>query len=421
MLGRLLVAAGDAVSDVESRLRRIAARWGDPDIQLMVLPRVVVLASASGGRPRVVARGADEPGLRLDQAGAVFEVARAVQRGEMDPASGLAVLRAVPAMAARFGLAGSILGQVLVTLGVGLLLRPAGWLVGLYVGLGLLVALLREAAGRLGGETALLPVMAAGLVSVIAFTVADGRFDVTSVQALVPPLVLLLPGALLATATVDLAAGEAVTGASRFVAGFMQLALLAFGIFAGAALVGTRPAARPAVAGTQGWWVPWLGVLVFAAGIALMRSAPARQLPWLLLVLAAAFGAQLAGSAVIGARLSGFAGGLAATLVAVVLERFRTAPPAFVSFLPAFWLLAPGAIGLLGVAQLVSEDPSSGVGGLIDAGAAIISIALGVLVGVGIVRIGTLGSPAVAKLRARRHATWPGTGAEAARRAGRDR
>lgn len=166
MLGQLLMAAGDAVSNVDSRLRRIAARWGDPDTQMMVLPRVVVLASASGAQPRVVARGADEPGLRLDQAGAVFEVARAVQRG--------------------------------------------------------------------------------------------------------------------------------------------------------------------------------LGVLMFAAGIALMRSAPRRELPWLLLVLAAPVGAQLAGSAVIRARLSGFAGGLAATLVAVMLERFRTAPPAFVSFLPAFWLLAPG-------------------------------------------------------------------------------
>jgi uncharacterized membrane protein YjjP (DUF1212 family) len=388
-LGRLLVTAGDAISDVDHRLRRVAARWGAHDVQLMVLPKSIVLAAGAGERARLAKVG-DEEGLRLDQVTAVFDVARDAERGSLTPERGLQALRAIPGMENRYSVAASIAGQVVITLGIALVLRPSDPAIALYLGLGLLVALMRHMAGKLPGFDALLPVLAAGSVSVVAFLVKGAEYDATSVQALIPPLVLLLPGALLTMATIDLAAGEVVTGASRLIAGFMQLALLAFGLFAGAALVGVAPAAETVELPAAAWWTPWLGVLVFAAGTALMRSVPAATMPWVLLVLVAAFGAQLLGEALFGARLSGFLGGLVAAPLAIVLERFRRAPPAFVSFLPAFWLLVPGSVGLVGVAQLVGDNPTSGVAGFVDAMAAIIAIALGVLVGIRLLRVSEL-------------------------------
>jgi uncharacterized membrane protein YjjB (DUF3815 family) len=51
-----------------------------------------------------------------------------------------------------------------------------------------------------------------------------------------------------------------------------------------------------------------------------------------------------------------------------------------VTFLPSFWLLVPGVLGLLSVTQLLS-DRAAGIDGLISAVFSLASIALGTLVG----------------------------------------
>ncbi len=80
-------------------------------------------------------------------------------------------------------------------------------------------------------------------MSAIAF-LAHGGNDAASLRLTIPPLVTFLPGALLTMATVDLAMGETVTGASRFVAGLLQLALLGIGIVIGAEIVGNPTRGR---------------------------------------------------------------------------------------------------------------------------------------------------------------------------------
>ena len=49
-------------------------------------------------------------------------------------------------------------------------------------------------------------------------------------------------------------------------------------------------------------------------------------------------------------------------------------------FLPAFWLLVPGSLGLLSTTQLVLE-PSQAVGSIISVVGVIAALALGLLVG----------------------------------------
>lgn len=67
------------------------------------------------------------------------------------------------------------------------------------------------------------------------------------------------------------------------------------------------------------------------------------------------------------------------TPVALLAARIPTGPPAIVSFMPAFWLLVPGALGLVGVAKYLGEDRTYGAASLLTAGASMIAIALGVL------------------------------------------
>ncbi len=51
-----------------------------------------------------------------------------------------------------------------------------------------------------------------------------------------------------------------------------------------------------------------------------------------------------------------------------------------VTFLPGFWLLVPGSLGLLSVTRMLN-DRSAGANGLISAMFAFASIALGTLMG----------------------------------------
>ena len=73
-----------------------------------------------------------------------------------------------------------------------------------------------------------------------------------------PPLVPFLPGALLTVGTVDLAIGETVAGASRFVAALIQHALLGISIIIiiiiiGAELVGD-PQGGPVAGQSRTHW-----------------------------------------------------------------------------------------------------------------------------------------------------------------------
>ena len=55
-------------------------------------------------------------------------------------------------------------------------------------------------------------------------------------------------------------------------------------------------------------------------------------------------------------------------------------------FLPAFWLLGPGTLGLIGITEIVGNNPQAGSGNLWTALAALPSVALGILIGTMIVR-----------------------------------
>ena len=79
--------------------------------------------------------------------------------------------------------------------------------------------------------------------------------------------------------------------------------------------------------------------------------------------------------------LSGFVGGLVVTPAAYVVARRPPGPPALVSFLPAFWLLVPGALGLIGVTEYLGKDALAGVQDFLGAVGSMVAIGLGVLCG----------------------------------------
>jgi uncharacterized membrane protein YjjB (DUF3815 family) len=198
--------------------------------------------------------------------------------------------------------------------------------------------------------------------------------------ALFAPLVVLLPGALLTTAVLELCTGHMISGAGRLAAGVMQLLLLGAGIVTAAAVVGVPDFEFTSQPTALGPIAPWIAVAVFGVAICVHRSAPRRTMPWILLVLAVGYAAQVLGGVLLGGVLSAFVGGLVVTPVAALVARQPTGPAALVSFTPAFWLLVPGALGLVGVADVLGGD-AAGSSSLIATLSTMVAVALGVLAG----------------------------------------
>ena len=126
---------------------------------------------------------------------------------------------------------------------------------------------------------------------------------------------------------------------------------------------------------------PWIGVALFGVGVIAHQSARRRSAGWILLVLYVAYAGQVLGTFLLGTTLSAFAGALLMTPVAVYVATLPSGPATMVSFLPAFWLLVPGALGLVGLTQVLGNSRVNGVDSLFTTGAAMIGIAFGVLLG----------------------------------------
>lgn len=384
-LGQSLLACGEQTARVELTLRRAASAYGMRRSRVVALPTFIFISLHDSQGERVTFIEGPTQSLRLDQIAAVYELGYAAERGEMPPHEGQERLASIFRAEARFGVAGFIVGHTILCVGVAMVLMPAFANLVATAILGTVVGALKAFHRDRPVLAVPLPVVAAALVSTLVFLAIEQGLPVDPLHALVPPLIAFLPGAMLSLSMVELAYGDMVSGSSRLVAGIIQLVLLAFGLAAGALLTGYRPenlvdARSPEVSATWSAWSAWCGVLVFGVGAYLHFSAPRNSLGWMLMALLLAFAAQQGAAWFVGSAGSGFFGMLVVTPLAYLVQlRFR-GPPAMVTILPSFWLLVPGALGLLSVKRMLS-DRAAGVDGLVTAIFVFASIALGSLMG----------------------------------------
>ena len=381
-LGGAMTAAGDSVDSINERLRRIVDAYGFPQFDFFVLPTGMLVESGDAATASVIlSTDQQRVHYRFDQIAELYHLVGKAEEAAITPAEGLSELARIEVMQPGFGRAVRVLGHGILTAGLALLLQPTLGGMAVAFALGLLVGLLK--LPRLATLDLIFPVVAAFIVAATVFAISHtGGVGDNPVRVLIPPLATFLPGGVLTIATVELAAGQMISGASRLVSGMVQLGLLAFGIVAAASLIGVdqdvlvdNPVDR------LGPWAPWVGVLIVALGDYLHFSAPARSLGWILLVLYVAYAGQAAGGALFGGALSGFFGALAMTPVVLWIDDRPYGTPSLVTFLPAFWLLVPGALGLVGVTQLLGANRVDSVTSLVSTGTTMIGISFGVLIG----------------------------------------
>jgi len=382
-IGHLLLATGAAAGVVETTLRRIAKTNQVEQFNALALPTVVFVNFSEEDSMQIEFTAEQGLILRFDQIEATYELTRDAEIAPIDPIEGLKRINGILAMAPRFNQQWGILGHVLATLGIALVLRPSSDVVGAAAFFGLVVGVLKVLTRGRGVINTLLPTFAAFVVALVALLGARHGFAASPIYVLAASLVTFLPGGTLAIASVELAYGDVVSGGTRFVSGLMQLVFLMLGMLAAASLVGLPPEnlLAPVPDATVRAWAPWLGVLLFGVGHMLHYSARVRSLPWLLVVLFIAQGGQVVGNALFGGYMGAFFGAMLITPAAYIVQYRFGGPPAMVTFTPALWILVPGSLGLIGLAELVGNDRMAGVENFVTTLFSIVAIGLGTVVG----------------------------------------
>lgn len=378
-------ASAESVDRIGETIAEIAAAYDGADIDFVVLPTIIIVETGDGEEERVAFRSVTTASFRFDQIAALYDLIAQARTGTVDPLDGIRRLNEIGAMRPRLGWFTRTLGHAILTTGLALLLAPTwqGALIAFGLGFGIgLLKLVRSPTLQL-----IMPIAAAFVCATAVFLLAEVVEIGDPIRLLIAPLATFLPGGVLTTATVELAAGQMISGASRLIYGFVQLALLAFGILAAGAVVGVSSRSYQPLDASSflPWWVALLGILVFALGNYLHFSAPPSTFGWVLLALVVAYVGQWAGAKFIDPTVGGFIGAVSVTPVVFWVAGLRHGPPSQLTFLPAFWLLVPGAAGLVGLTEAFATG--NGLADFTTALVSVMSIALGVLIGTALYRV----------------------------------
>jgi uncharacterized membrane protein YjjP (DUF1212 family) len=286
-LGAAMAAANYPVTMVRGVMEQTSKAYG-LDHQFLALPNYVQVGSPTGDGLYIAN---PDFNLRYDQSFPLAQLVARAPTGTINPQDGMAELDRIRNLDKRFPVWITIVGYAVQSVGLALILQPTPWsLVGAAT-MGLLVGALAVVGRRIEAIGYMLPTICAFLVAFIVFSFNERwHVGVDSLRALAAPLATFLPGAAITLAVIELATHHVVSGASRLVAGFMQIAQLAFGILIAAQLAGIADANLVTTELNRlGPWAPFVGVLVYGLGIWLNFAPPTRFLPWMVLMLYIAY------------------------------------------------------------------------------------------------------------------------------------
>lgn len=383
-----MVALGEAMSDanytvntVRETLDRVAQHHGLGSAEVIVLPTAIIVSSRVRGQVLTRAVSTGFRPLTFHQVDSVDRIARSAREGTLTTTQVTTMARLMRDERQPFRAYQRVAAYAVASGSLSVLLGASLSGVGVALVLGLLVGILLGMSQRLPDRTRpLITFGSAFIVSVTVFWLLNvAAVDAGALPSLVAPLVIFLPGAMLTTSVVELTTGQIVSGGARLAAGFMQLILLALGIVAAGTLVGVPAIALGPAQQPLGAVAPWLAVGVFGISIGIHQRAAPYALPWITALLYVAYSVQVLAEPLVGAVIAAFVAALVMTPVAAHISR-HGGPPAIVPFRPAFWLLVPGALGLVGVTTLFDTGTGS-LNTIVATVSTMVAVALGILAG----------------------------------------
>ena len=381
-LGKALTASGISVVDITSILEKIAIAY-KTKAEVLVFPTMILIKIGEQESAPLNAANQKPGFLPLNQVSEIYELIYKAETAEISPREGKKCLRKILSEKHRFGPIGILIGYVLFSMGIGMLLQPTPEQLVVSGVLGAIVGILLILSRGRARFLLILPVIAALIVSSLFLYGIKVGLLTGSVAMLLPALAYFLPGATLTTGMFELAYGEIISGASRVIYGTAILFLILFGVLVGIQITGI-PLQNLFVANSMnglGWWAPYLGVIIFAAGMYLFMSIRNKDMPWVILILYIAFFGQQIGNHFVGGFFGAFSGSLLMAISGTIIERRDHKTPSFVSIMPAFWILVPGSLGFISLATFVNQNYFAAITDATVVAMTIVAISLGLLLG----------------------------------------
>lgn len=389
-LGALLLEVGLSVTDVRTALEAVrdSSAIDREALAFSVLPEMVIVTETRTGAATVVNATASD--LSFRQAARASRLVRRVEAGMTSLADVPAHVARIRAVVRPHADLQWIAGGALISSGLAILVRCPWWAIVVAIAAGALVGVMTAVLNRVRGAVAIVPFVATLTATTTVGALAN-MAGLTQVPlfAVCAPIAILVPGALITNALLELTAQDIITGSARLLYGVIMLGFMAAGIAAGATLTGLRADPNSAalvgqapglIAVSGGWqalpplWLSWVGVVILAIGCGLAFGSGLRLNALNVVVMTGTYALLITLTPLTGSVVgTGVTAGVL-FVAAHFIQRLTIAVPATVSFQPAFLLLVPGTVGLVALA-------SSHAGPLGQAAATFISLCIGTKVG----------------------------------------
>ena len=297
------------------------------------------------------------PDVELDKLARVGDVLNELKAGTLPVSDVMDRLDAIDRAPPPWGRFASMLGYVLVGLGLAPLLG-GGWADAVVASaLSLLVFGIVLLSGRLG-PTAVewMPLTTAFVVGFLATVLRAWIPGLNVVLVILSAVAILLPGYTVSLGAGELVAQRVVSGTANLMRGLVCLTQQIAGAWLGIVTAGALVPAGALQPSTHvgGLWVQLLFPPLLV-GLCFAFQVSRRDFPWAIAVAGIAYLGILMGSAALGADAGNLVGTIFAVVVANLWAR-RTGRPTSIVLIPAIVMLVSGTIGFRGLAAMAGGE-----------------------------------------------------------------
>ena len=394
-LARALHVYGTPANRLESSLENVAERVG-LEAQFFSTPTSIMVGFGSNVRQHVHLLRVEPGAPNLGHLSELSDITRDVVEGRNTPSQGSRRIAALLSAPERWPLPLQLLAYLAASAAIACFLKVHWWDVGIAALLGLVSGGIVLAVAHRDSWSHVAEVLAAFIISTIAFTFDAFTGNQSGYATSLAGLVVFLPGLTLTVALTELSSRHLSSGTARLMGALVVFLGLGFGIALGARLgsvigdaiaVNVLHISPPAMAASIGAhasflpaWTEWTAVLLAPLAFMVLLNANAKDALLIEIVCVVAYvTSQVAGGA-LGEELGAFLAALVVSAGSNISARYFKRS-SMVTITPGLLILVPGSIGFRSVTSMLGQDVDVGIATAFRVALIGISLAAGVLAG----------------------------------------
>jgi uncharacterized membrane protein YjjP (DUF1212 family) len=341
-LGRAFHQAGLPSDSIEHIMRDTAHHFAVP-VQVNALPTSLMVAMGASDHQRLVILRLEPGRLHLERLSVLNDLFDGVLSARYDLVGALTRLTEIETSSLRRPPGVSILGFLLLSLGVALLLGGGPREIAVASIIGVTTGILAAVAARNVAVERLFETLAAFVATLVIAGAQHVLGPIAVYIVIIAGIVQLLPGLTLTTALHELANKNLVAGTARLGGFLVTLLSLGCGVALGIAVLG--PSIIQGTAPPRGSVGPLLvpAVVAIASAIVIILNARIRDFGWILGSCAVTIVAARLLGGMPGFQVATFGAAFVVGVITTIGSRFLRVPQA-VLLVPGLYVLVPGSL-----------------------------------------------------------------------------